>query len=62
LRGVAVSGQPAQITGKCREKGLLLSIAGANVVRFAPPYIVTRAQIDEAVGILDSVLADGAGK
>jgi acetylornithine/succinyldiaminopimelate/putrescine aminotransferase len=40
----------------------LLSIAGANVIRFAPPYIVERAQLDEAVTILEGVLAEGAGK
>ena len=62
LRGVAVAGQPAQVTSKCREKGLLLSIAGANVIRFAPPYVVERAQLDEAVSILKAVLAEGAGK
>jgi acetylornithine/N-succinyldiaminopimelate aminotransferase len=62
LRGVAVSGVPAQITVKAREAGLLLSIAGANVIRFAPPYVVERAQLDEAVTILDGVLAQGAGK
>ena len=61
LRGVAVAGQPAQVTGACRELGLLLSVAGTSVVRFAPPYIVTRAQIDEAIGILRKVLATGAG-
>ena len=61
LRGISVSGQPAQVTGKCREKGLLLSVAGASVVRFAPPYVVERAQLDEAVSILRGVLADGAG-
>jgi acetylornithine/succinyldiaminopimelate/putrescine aminotransferase len=31
-------------------------------VRFAPPYIVERAQIDEAVAVLRSVLAEGVGK
>src|SRR5439155_21019573 len=40
LRGFAVSGAPANIVAKSREKGLLLSVAGTNVVRFAPPYIV----------------------
>jgi predicted acetylornithine/succinylornithine family transaminase len=62
LRGVAVSGAPAQVTSKCREKGMLVSIAGANVIRFAPPYIVEREQLDEAVSILRGVLAEGAGK
>jgi acetylornithine/succinyldiaminopimelate/putrescine aminotransferase len=49
------------VTGKCREKGLLLSVAGASVVRFAPPYVVERAQLDEALSILRGVLAEGAG-
>jgi len=62
LRGLAVSGNPVQVVGRAREKGVLLSVAGANVVRFAPPYIVERTQIDEAVGILRDVLAEGVGK
>jgi acetylornithine/N-succinyldiaminopimelate aminotransferase len=62
LRGVAVSGTPSAITTRCREKGMLVSLAGANVIRFAPPYIVERHQLDEAVGILRSVLAEGVGK
>jgi acetylornithine/succinyldiaminopimelate/putrescine aminotransferase len=62
LRGIAVSGAPAQVTAACREKGLLLSVAGDKVVRFAPPYVVTREQIDEAVAIVRDVLASGAGK
>jgi predicted acetylornithine/succinylornithine family transaminase len=62
LRGLVISGAPAQVTTKCREKGLLLSIAGDKVVRFAPPFIVERADLDEAVSILRGALAEGAGK
>jgi acetylornithine/N-succinyldiaminopimelate aminotransferase len=62
LRGVAVAGAPAQVVGRCREKGLLLSVAGDKVVRFAPPYIVERKHLDEAVSILRNVLFEGAGK
>jgi predicted acetylornithine/succinylornithine family transaminase len=62
LRGLAVAGQPAQVVARCREKGMLLSVAGDKVVRFAPPYIVERRHLDEAVAILRGVLADGAGK
>jgi predicted acetylornithine/succinylornithine family transaminase len=57
LRGVAIAGNAATVVGKCREKGVLFSVAGANVVRFAPPYVIDRAQIDEAVGVLEGVLA-----
>jgi acetylornithine aminotransferase/acetylornithine/N-succinyldiaminopimelate aminotransferase len=62
LRGLAVSGNAVQVVGRCREQGLLLSVAGANVVRFAPPYIVERHQLDEAIAILRGVLAEGIGK
>jgi predicted acetylornithine/succinylornithine family transaminase len=62
LRGIAVSGAPAQVTARCREKGLLLSVAGDKVVRFAPPYVIQRKHIDEAISILRGVLSEGAGK
>jgi 4-aminobutyrate aminotransferase-like enzyme len=44
--------------GKARDRGLLLSVAGGQVVRFAPPLVVSRDEIDEAVAILDAVLAE----
>jgi acetylornithine/N-succinyldiaminopimelate aminotransferase len=56
LQGVVVEGEAAPIVAKARDKGLLLSVAGGNVVRFAPPLVVTRAEIDEAVERLASVL------
>ena len=62
LRGIAVSGAPGQVTARCREQGMLVSIAGDKVVRFAPPYIVERKHIDEAITILRGVLAEGMGK
>jgi predicted acetylornithine/succinylornithine family transaminase len=62
LRGIVIAGTPAQVTTKAREKGMLLSVAGSNVIRFAPPFIVENSQLDEAVSILRSVLSEGAGK
>ncbi|MDQ3368192.1 MAG: acetylornithine/succinylornithine family transaminase [Myxococcota bacterium] len=62
LRGLAVSGSPVQVVARCRELGVLLSVAGDKVVRFAPPYIVERAELDEAVATLRKVLAEGVGK
>ncbi len=62
LRGIVVSGAPGQVTARAREQGMLVSIAGDKVVRFAPPYIVSTAQLDEAVSILRGVLAEGVGK
>jgi predicted acetylornithine/succinylornithine family transaminase len=62
LRGLVVSGAPASVVARCREKGVLLSVAGDKVVRFAPPYIVERAQLDEAVATVRAVLNEGVGK
>lgn len=62
LRGIAVAGQPADVTAKCRERGLLLSVAGDKVVRFAPPFVISESQIDEGVDTLRAVLRDGVGR
>ncbi|HZJ63930.1 MAG TPA: acetylornithine/succinylornithine family transaminase [Kofleriaceae bacterium] len=62
LRGVAVAGAPSQVTARCREMGMLVSVAGDKVVRFAPPYVVEHKQLDEAVAILRRALSDGCGK
>jgi acetylornithine/succinyldiaminopimelate/putrescine aminotransferase len=50
------------VVARSRELGLLLSVAGDKVIRFAPPYVVERAQLDEAVAILTKVLGEGVGK
>jgi acetylornithine/succinyldiaminopimelate/putrescine aminotransferase len=47
----------ARITGLCLEKGLLLNPVRPDTLRFAPPLVVTREEIDEAVSILRSVLS-----
>jgi acetylornithine/N-succinyldiaminopimelate aminotransferase len=58
LRGIVVTAPPAQITSRCRERGMLVSIAGDKVIRFAPPYVVERRHIDEAIATLRGVLAE----
>lgn len=62
LRGLAVAGEPGQVTARCRERGLLVSVAGDKVVRFAPPYVVERKHVDEAIATLRGVLAEGKGR
>jgi acetylornithine/N-succinyldiaminopimelate aminotransferase len=59
LQGLVLDGDAAPVVAKARERGLLVTVAGGNVVRFAPALVVTREEIDEAVAILDSVLAEG---
>jgi predicted acetylornithine/succinylornithine family transaminase len=57
LQGLVLDGDATPVVARAREQGLLLSVAGGNVVRFAPALVVTRSEIDQAVEILDSVLA-----
>ncbi len=40
----------------CMEQGLLILGAGENVIRFVPPLIINKNEIDEGVTILDGVL------
>ncbi len=58
LRGLALDRPASPIVGKARERGLLLSVAGGTVVRFAPPLILRKKHVDEAISILASVLAE----
>jgi len=59
LQGLVLDGDATPVVKKARDRGLLLSVAGGQVVRFAPPLVVSREEIDEAVAILDAVLAEG---
>lgn len=41
----------------CLENGLLVNRVRPNALRFMPPLTVSRQEVDEALGILDTVLA-----
>ena len=58
LQGLVLEDEAAPIVQKARDRGLLLSVAGGRVVRFAPPLVVSRDEIDEALDILDAVLTE----
>ena len=58
LQGLIIDGDPADVVTRRAGAGLLLSVAGANIVRFVPPLIVGKAEIDEAIEILDHVLGE----
>jgi len=57
--GIQLTRPGAQIVSKCLEKGLRINCTHDTVIRFMPPMIVTKEQIDEAVGIFESVLSEG---
>lgn len=52
-----VFGRPVRdIISRALEEGLLLINAGENVIRFLPPLIITKANIDEMIDILESCI------
>lgn len=57
LVGLKCTGDAGVVINALRERGMLAVIAGDNVVRLLPPLIVERAQIDEALSILDDTLS-----
>ncbi|MFZ7120099.1 MAG: aspartate aminotransferase family protein [Eubacteriaceae bacterium] len=56
MQGIQINKPVADIVNACMEKGLLLVGAGVNVIRFVPPLIITKEEIDKGLSILASVL------
>ena len=48
----------ATIVNKCMQKGLLINSTGGKVLRFVPPLIITKSEIDAAVRILDEAMEE----
>jgi acetylornithine/N-succinyldiaminopimelate aminotransferase len=59
MQGLRCRDTPAAMTARLREAGLLVAPAQDRVVRLLPPLIVSDAEIDEAVAIIDAVAAEG---
>lgn len=59
--GVQLTGPGAEIVDKCLEKGLRINCTHDTVLRFMPPMIATRGEIDRAIEIVDSVLEEKQG-
>ena len=57
MQGLELRGRPvSDVIKKALEKGLLIISAGSDVIRLVPPLIITRAQVDEMIDILDACL------
>jgi acetylornithine/N-succinyldiaminopimelate aminotransferase len=61
LIGIELTGEAgfaaADVVRACRERGVLVHVAGPRVVRLAPPLTVGEAEIDEALHAVDQALA-----
>jgi acetylornithine/N-succinyldiaminopimelate aminotransferase len=56
--GIQLTRPGGEIVGACLDRGLRINCTHDTVIRFMPPMIATREQIDQAVEIFDGVLAE----
>ncbi len=57
LLGMELVRPGVPVVDSCRERGFLINCIQENVLRFAPPLIITTEAIDELVACLDDILA-----
>jgi len=61
LRGLALVDSPAAVIDGCRERGVLVISAGGNVLRLAPPLVISEEEIDHGLAVLREVLLASDG-
>jgi acetylornithine/N-succinyldiaminopimelate aminotransferase len=56
LLGMKINREGASIVSACMEKGYLINCVQDNILRFIPPLIIQKEDIDALVGCLDGIL------
>jgi acetylornithine/succinyldiaminopimelate/putrescine aminotransferase len=54
--GLELDRPAAPIVDAAIQQGLLVNRTAETVIRLLPPYIITAAEMDEALGLLDAAL------
>ena len=56
MQGLVCDIPVSPIIADCLENGLVLINAGANIIRFVPPLIITKEHVDEMIAKLDQAM------
>lgn len=56
MQGLVFDGPVREVIERALENGLILINAGPNIIRFLPPLIISKANIDEMIEILESCI------
>jgi predicted acetylornithine/succinylornithine family transaminase len=59
--GIELDRPAAPVVAAALERGLLINRTAETVVRLLPPYVITAAEIDEGVAILEEAIAVSTG-
>lgn len=62
LLGAVVDGCAAAVVESCRQRGLLVLSAGADVVRLAPPLTIDTADVAEALDLLGDAFSEAGSE
>ncbi|MBO5283897.1 MAG: aspartate aminotransferase family protein [Lachnospiraceae bacterium] len=58
LQGLVFNQPVGEIITRALEKGLILINAGPNIIRFVPALIISKADVDAMIGILDTCIEE----
>ena len=53
--GVQMSKEGNALVDQAREKGVLINVASDTVIRFVPPFVITKEEIDRAVDVVSDL-------
>ena len=56
IQGIELTVNPKDVIAKCLDNGLILFSAGTNVIRFVPPLVITRGDVDQMMVRLKKAL------
>jgi acetylornithine/N-succinyldiaminopimelate aminotransferase len=56
MQGLVFDRPVAPYINKALESGLILINAGADIIRFVPPLIISKQNVDDMIQILDACL------
>ena len=57
MQGLVFDRPVRETIAAAMDRGLILINAGANIIRFVPPLIITKENVDEMIAILDQCIA-----
>ena len=58
IQGLEFDKPVAPVINKALEKGLVLINAGANIIRFVPPLVITKTEVDAMISILKECISE----
>ena len=58
MRGLVLTCPVGPVISRAIEKGLILINAGANIIRFVPPLVITKEDVDAMLAVLDECLSE----